>query len=537
MPASTYEVVEAAYIKLGGDNVAAIQRETGLARGTVRFHMKKLLIEKPLVAGSINSREMIVNKLPKGDEIARYILTSAQSNTHLFEPFWENLTAMSEHLDATMYVASYSYNIHAYGKKAVKRGTHTPKRYGFDPDRSLWYDHRVEPYFDQSDERIQLAPGLIWCGEHNTLPTAARPLTGLEGHTGANSAIYPHAKMAMQSVPTSHKDHCKFLYTTGTVTTRNYIQKRAGLLAEHHHVYGALLVEVNSDGDWGCRQLNGGEDGTIYDLDMKIAGGRVINGVPVGVITWGDIHALMIDENIKDASWEPGGMLDTLRPRYQTIHDLVDFRARNHHDRGNPHRMFKRFITGMFNVEDEMQDASDFLHYADRDWCQTIVVNSNHDNAFLRWLREADYKSDPTNAIYFLEAQLAAYNAIKARDSNWLTTEWAMHRAKAPDGVTYLREDESWVHLGIEHGMHGDLGPNGARGTPMNLSKMGLKGNSAHTHSAAIVDGQYVAGTSSKLDMEFNTGPSSWSHSHIVTYENGKRAIITMKHGQWRAEL
>lgn len=525
------EIIEAAYMKHGG-NQLAIVRETGIARSTVQYHIKKLGIEKPLVAGSMRGRETVVNKLPKDGEIARYILTSAQSNTHIHEAFWDNLMAMVEHLDATLYCASYTYNLNAYGKASVKRGTDDPTG-----DNEVWYDHRVLPYFDQSDHRIELAPGLIWCGEHNTLPTAKNPLTGLEGHTGANSGIYPHAKMALRSVPTAHKDHQKFLYTTGSVTQVNYIQKRAGLLAEHHHVYGALLVEVDSDGEWWVRQLNAGDDGTIYDLDMKVVNGKVFNEVPVAMVTWGDIHAAFLDPIVSDGAWEAGGMLDTLRPGYQVMHDLVDFRARNHHDRGDPHKLFKRFVAGMENVEGEMQETADFLHRANRDWCKTVVVNSNHDNAFMRWLREADYKRDPVNAMYFLEAQLETYRSIKERNGNWLCTEWAMERANAPAGVRYLRQDESWVHLGIEHGMHGDLGPNGARGTPANLSKMGSKGNTAHTHSAGIFDGQYVAGTSSMLDMEFNSGPSSWSHSHIVTYENGKRAIITMKNGQWRADI
>jgi hypothetical protein len=36
--------------------------------------------------------------------------------------------------------------------------------------------------------------------------------------------------------------------------------------------------------------------------------------------------------------------------------------------------------------------------------------------------------------------------------------------------------------------------------------------------------------------MGYNKGPSSWSHSHVITYPNGKRSIITLqKNGNWRA--
>jgi hypothetical protein len=47
-------------------------------------------------------------------------------------------------------------------------------------------------------------------------------------------------------------------------------------------------------------------------------------------------------------------------------------------------------------------------------------------------------------------------------------------------------------------------------------------------------DGIYTSGTTSKLDMGYNKGLSSWSHSHVVTLPNGKRQIITLQNGRWR---
>jgi hypothetical protein len=84
--------------------------------------------------------------------------------------------------------------------------------------------------------------------------------------------------------------------------------------------------------------------------------------------------------------------------------------------------------------------------------------------------------------------------------------------------------------------MHGHTGVNGARGSPAGYRKMDTKANTGHTHSAGITDGVYTAGVSGKLDMGYNKGPSSWSHSHIITYPNGKRSIITTKAGKWHAD-
>jgi hypothetical protein len=229
-------------------------------------------------------------------------------------------------------------------------------------------------------------------------------------------------------------------------------------------------------------------------------------------------------------------MLDVLRPKEQHVHDLLDFYARNHHDRKDPHRMFRRHVEGKDRVEDEVEEAARVLMEIDRPWCRTVVVDSNHDQAMSRWLRESDYREDPLNAVFFLRAQLAQYEALAARDDRFHLLEWALRRYGAPERVRFLREDESHVICGdIECGMHGHLGPNGGKGSPQALARMGRRANTGHTHSAAIFEGLYVAGTSSKLRLGYTAGPGSWSHSHVITYPNGKRAIVTMYSGKWRA--
>ena len=103
--------------------------------------------------------------------------------------------------------------------------------------------------------------------------------------------------------------------------------------------------------------------------------------------------------------------------------------------------------------------------------------------------------------------------------------------------VKFLLPDESFTVGEVELGCHGHLGPNGTFGSPANLAKIGKKATTAHTHSAGIYHGLYVAGTSSKLtkDWDYTMGPSSWSWSHVLQYANGQRAVVTMKNGKWRA--
>lgn len=526
---STRDRVIEAFYRLEG-NRSAISRELGIERSTVRRHIKaaNLQLEKPMAGGRLEATKIKSRPLPKNG-VKRYILTCAQSNTRVNDAVWKNILALRDHYSAELLVASYTYNTQAYGRLAVKRGTYKSQR------DELWFDERVKPYLELSDQNLELAPGLVWCGRMNTLPTAQRPLSGFETYTGRKSGIFPHAKMAMESIASGKYEATKFNYTTGTVTQLNYVQKAAGLKAEHHHSYGGLLVEIDQKGRWWVRQLNADQKGDIYDLDLLATSGQVQRSGGVEAITWGDVHVAQLDPTVRRLAWAKGGMLDSLQPRYQFMHDLVDFRARNHHDRSDPHQRYRLWLAAKESVWEELQEAAAFLDYAHRDWCQTLVVDSNHDNALLRWLKETDWRSDPANAEFYLEAQLEVIKAIKERRPLHII-EWSLLRANCPEGTRFLRQDESFVICkAIECGMHGHLGPNGARGSPLNLSKMGRKANIGHTHSAGIWDGLYVAGCSALLDQGYNRGPSSWSHSHIVTYRNGKRAIITMFDGKWRA--
>ncbi len=67
-----------------------------------------------------------------------------------------------------------------------------------------------------------------------------------------------------------------------------------------------------------------------------------------------------------------------------------------------------------------------------------------------------------------------------------------------------------------------------------NLSRQGRRSNTGHTHSAGIRDGLFTGGLCGLLDQGYNRGPSSWSHTQIITYLNAKRALATMTRADWR---
>ncbi len=538
MPAAkglSTETVVALYQELG--SVIAVARELGIVRDSVRHHLRKAgALKKPIKGGRAALIGLEHRPLPPAGQVKRYICTSAQNNTKVWAPAHTNLWALAEYYDAEILCASYTYNQNAYGRLSVKRGTDK----GI--DRTLWYAPEVEPLLNASDKDIQLAPGLVWCGSMNTLPTTKDPLAGWETYTGRQSGIFPHARLAMRSVASGKHEPTKFNYTTGTITQLNYIQKAAGLQAQHHHSYGGLLVEVDSEGRWWVRQLNADARGRIYDLDVLAEDGVVwdVAGESVEAISWGDVHFAYIEATVRRLAWGKGGMMDVLHPAHQFMHDTVDA-PRNHHDMRDPHRMYEQYITGTDSMEESYQDVVEFLNVESyRPWCTTHVVDSNHDNMTERWLRESDYRMDFPNAIFFLEAQLAKYKSIRDKVKGFHLVEYLLRDRGCNPKVHFLRADEPFVICGdINCGDHGHLGPNGTRATPKSLSKIGRKSNTGHIHSAGIWDGQTVAGYCGDPDSAgfgYAKGPNSHSHSHTITYKNGKRAISTMWDGYWRAE-
>ncbi len=510
-------------------------KETGAQRHTIRKYLKDAGVydNRPLFAGRVAPFEQTSRPLPKKG-VKRYILTCMQNNTKINQRFWDNLLALGDHYRAEIMVSTFSYNKAKFGPKSTKRGQEAKSS----DKEEVWYDPEIaEDYI--CDKQVEIAPSLVFCGEMNIMPTAVSPLTGLEVYTGRKSSIFGHTKMHMKSIASGKNEATKFIYTTGTLTKRNYIAKKEGLKADFHHVYGAMLVEVDSDGNWFARQLIGDNNGAICDLDIKVDDAEVIKNQRAESIVWGDIHEATIDETVSRLAWGPKGMLDTLKPKFQFMHDILDFRARNGHTakKGLIHDRFKAYIQGHDCVEEEVENVAIFLKRTARPWCKTIIVESNHDQFMMEWLRIGSYRDDPINAIFFLKAQLHVYESIEIDpDENPQLLKWACERfLDHKHEFNFLKEDESFLVKDVEHGMHGHRGPNGARGSPLNLARMGRKLNRGHEHSAGIFEGVYTSGLTGQNDQGYNSGPSSWSPSHIVTYGNGKRAIYTMWGGKWRA--
>jgi len=478
--------------------------------------------------------------------VRRYLVTAAQNATEIHRGFWTNLNAYAVALGAEVKVGPFTYQLGLFDE-------HGPRPEMFAAD--------LVPFL--SRRREDLGP-LVFLADMNTLPTAARPISDLVTHARGQWALVPHAKLQLLSVAGVRNGHASQIMTTGCATVPNYTERKAGVKAAFHHVIGATIVEIDERGRIFCRQINAAPDGSFQDLDAVVANGIVTRGHRIEAATWGDIHVRKLDPLVARATWgydpatgrtEAGdSLVDVLRPRFQFFHDLLDFEARNPHElKKDPLHVFETHVAGRDSVEDEIREAARFLRQAERDWCKSVVVESNHDRFLDRWLDSlggGGYRHDPVNAEFFLEmerARFAARRVEATRDPlddgaerfSLFRHALATRDPKGLAGIAFVPEGGSFEICqgvgAIECGQHGHQGPNGSRGSAASLSRVARKMNIGHTHTPTILEGVYIAGVSARLDHGYNTGPSSWMQAHTLTYPNGKRTLVTFQDGKWRA--
>lgn len=446
----------------------------------------------------------------------RFVFTSAQENTHRNDKFFDTLLGYCEHNNAELVVSTFEYKYKGDDK---------------------WVDSKIRPYV--CNKQMKITDELIWCGELNILPTAANPLQGFKNFLGAASIIIPHAKLELNSVSTPQADNPKMMYTTGCSTVLNYIPKTAGQKAEWHHIASALVVEVDSEGDWFARQLSFDTDsGTMQDLTTVYSpNGVVTESESVTGINFGDIHQDKLGDDVADRCWNgPQSIAGILKPLYMMVHDIYDQARRSYHNIKDPYYIYQQFFKEQECVREEVAGSVNILKEMSENG-DVMVIESNHDLMLERWLKETDYKTDPVNALFFLELQYNNYLAM-SRGEKPQTFKMACETVNQGElsGVTFLKTDESFKIHGIECGQHGHNGANGARGSITSFVNQGCKFNLGHTHSAAIKNGVWQAGACmSACNSGYAKGGSSWSESHIITYKTGKRSIITVKNGKWRA--
>ena len=462
---------------------------------------------------AINS-ENVNKKIKKSLRKKRWFITSAQNATPIFEKAYDSIKQWCKANDGALIVVPYRYR--------------NPTSIFSDNDYE-WWDERIVKHL--VDKRVKLCNNLVLLGDIKVVPTALNPLTGIEGFTGSDSCILGHPHYQLRSVATRAGDMPKLMSTTGSITLPNYTNSKAGKVGDHHHTLGGVVVEW--DGEYfHMRHVSFDNDGSFIDWDTLYKPDDVEDAPRVESITLGDLHQWWVDKDVDKATF--GKIIPELRPKHVFIHDAIDSYSVSHHHRNDPFLKCAKHKHGLNNVRNEIKDLVEFLKERMDDDIKYHIVPSNHDDHITRYIKETDWRNDPENADFYLETALHMLRGTKVVQGGVSTPRpFDYWMNKYLPEVDIIPRDSSFELLGVEHGFHGDQGPNGARGSTLNLSKVGVKVTKGHSHCAEVKDGCYSVGVMAPK-MAYASGPSSWTTSHVILYANGKRTHVHIINGRCR---
>lgn len=452
--------------------------------------------------------------------VKRFVITCAVNATPIHKGFWAALQQYKKRTGAHIVPCEVRYK-------------NPTSRYSKEDSDGDWFAPELTGLLQSS--RLKLCKNLTLYADVPTQPTDSRPLSGYEVYCGESSGIFPHPRRALATVPSGTRMP-RILSTTGACTVANYTKSKRGKKAEAHHVIGALVVEIEASGVYHLRHICAERDGSFIDLDTYFHPDSVEPAPDALGITLGDLHA---GRECKKADAGTKAILARLRPKNLFGHDVLDMHSRGHHDKTLMGAHAKRTKGGHWDdVRAELETAAARIRQV-ASWAPGAlfwIVRSNHDTHLERWLEECEPRKDVKNAPYYFEVWARMFR-FHARHGRWpMAFELEARRLGVGPGVRFLELNASKRLKGVEHGMHGHLGPNGTRGTLLNISKLGVKTNTGHGHAPGFVDGAGRAGVGGELDHGYNNLPTSWLVGHIVQYSNGKRALLIIIAGRaWAA--
>jgi hypothetical protein len=468
---------------------------------------------------------------------AGYILTSIQESTPLHGPAWINISALAA----------------ARGHYAIGLGGFTYKKRWF---TKLGGGEKMEiapwPSLVKNlvtRKRFNLHKRVQFASEMNISPTAVSPLTGLNSYIDATCTVFPHTKRAVESIPRGSYEEPIHTWTTGAVSVPNYVLQKAGLKALKAHTIGCVIVEIDTDDNVFIRNVDcDPQTGELWDLDLHVDRGvvrpakevRADYALPGPVLGLGCIHRRILNEAHGRGVWGLGGMpstddpiIDAMDASAQVFNDMLDGQSINHHEDSDPIALYARHVFKRGSLDDELNQAADFLAETRRPTCETILVYSNHDDFVRRWLNKPSDRIEVQNSKLYHRLNFEMREALD-RGENVNIFE-KMMRERAPDTYfTFATADDRCERFGTSFNFHGDKGVGGSRGSTVGLTRLGVSIAKAHDH--AMTWREKVKSMGNLIwKADYATGPTCWTGAYLLVHCNGSTQMANMVGEKWRA--
>lgn len=524
------------------ERIALLKEYANVSRRTIQKWISKLGLTEKEDAESpelLKAKERRFNKNKR-----KFIVTWAQNNTPVHERFFNNLQAYASHINADIHVIAGRYK--------------NPTSIFTDRNYDQWH-HRVIPYLDAA--RHNLHKYLSIMSDVKIQPTAVNPMTGLEGISGVNSCVFGSPKVHLQMMPVLEGCKPKMMLTTGACTVENYTDSKAGKKGEFHHTLGFVIVEIKDDETFFVRQVTAELDGSFIDLWNKVQFNGEKNELTFNSMTeklqwsaanfgedyyyWkgkstvtqireidacilGDLHYGKEDRSVILATQD---LLSKIRPTHVVLHDVFDGDSINHHERKDPFIQYQKEVKGTNSLKAEIDYLLDELKIFE-EFDRVVIVRSNHDDFLDRWLKNEDWKKQPTakNSLEYMEYSSILLKQYSTDQVKGVIPE--IINKRFPKYITLGRSD-SYIVNDWELAQHGDVGSGGSRGSLQQFRKLNTKIIVGHYHSPGRLDGALSVGTSTGLRIGYNVGPSNWLQSHVVIHKNGKAQHIHFIDGEY----
>lgn len=448
----------------------------------------------------------------------RFIITWAQSSTTVHEKFYKKMVNYAEHIDATIHIILGRYK----NPTSLEASANTKNKERWSDDVMKYADanrHDIHKYVSiMSDIKIQ--------------PTATNPMSSMAGVSGINSCVFGSPRVQMEVIPALEGMKPKIMMTTGAVTLKNYTDTKAGKKGEFHHTLGFVIIEIKDDNTFFIRQVTADDEtGDFTDLIYRSDDNGVSVIEEADGIVLGDLHYGQHDQTVLTETLD---FMSVVRPRSVVLHDVFDGYSISHHEMKDPFLQYAKELSGKNDLGKEIEDLIDGLKDFEG-FDNVVIVRSNHDDFVDRWLKNDDWKKQPTpkNSRLYMQLSDLLLEQYSNGDAGYVKGVIPALINKSYPQFKTLGKMSSYTIGGFECGQHGDVGSGGSRGSIQNFRRLNTKIVVGHYHTPARFDGALAVGTSTKLRMGYNQGPSSWLHAHVLIHTDGKAQHIIFNDGEF----
>lgn len=443
-----------------------------------------------------------------------FLITWCQNNTPIHKGLLKRMESYADFHNADIHVIAGRYK--------------NPTSVFTDRDEEYW-DNNILKYLDANRHDIHKFVSIL--SDIKVQPTAINPMTGLHSISGINSSVVGAPKVQMEMIPVLEGCKPKMMLTTGAISKKNYTDSKAGKVGDFHHTFGFVIVEIKDDETFFVRQVTADDKtGDFTDLYYKVNENGVSRIDTIAAVILGDIHYGHHDQEVLDSTMT---MLDKIVPKHVVLHDVFDGNSISHHEMKDPFVQYGKEMTGTNDLGKEVDVMLDGLEAFEK-FKNVVIVRSNHDDFLDRWLKNEDWKKQPTyknSRLYmrYSDMLLEQYGKDPYNVKGVIPT---LINDRFPQYHT-LGRSESYLVKGFELGQHGDIGASGSRGSLLQFRKLNTKIVVGHYHSPGRKDGALSVGTSTHLRVGYNKGASGWLQSHVIIHEDSRAQHINFINGEY----